>query len=102
VRDLAIGAASQGNADVLVFSLRRAGHMVSLLHSQDYGRDDQRREVLVGLTYEETIELTILNALPLAPGSIPWEAQASEFPPSEGRWLELYARHLAACGWVGK
>ena len=76
--------------------------MVSLLHARSYGRDDQGREVLLGLTYEETIEFAILDAVPLDPHSIPWEAEVSEVPPSEGRWLELYARHLAACGLVRK
>ncbi len=76
--------------------------MVSVIYSRNYGRDDQGREVLLGLTYEETIEFAILDALPLDPRSIPWEAEVCEFPASEGRWLELYARHLTACGLVGK
>jgi hypothetical protein len=76
--------------------------MVSLLHSRNHGRDGQGCGVLVGLTYEETIELGILNALPPDPGSIPSEAEVSKFSPSEGRWLELYARHLAACALVSK
>jgi hypothetical protein len=70
--------------------------MVSLLRSQHYGRDEQGRELLVGLTYEESIEFAILDAFPPAADSIPWEAEVSEFPSSEGRWLELYFRHLAA------
>ena len=71
--------------------------MVSLLRSQIYSRDNQGRAVLVGLTYEESIEFAILDALPPAAGSIPWEAKVSEFPASEGRWLELYFKHQAAC-----
>ena len=76
--------------------------MVSLLRSRDYGRDDLGREVLVGLTFAETVEFAILDAVPPDRGSIPWEAEVSEFPPSEGRWIELYVRHLAASGLPGK
>jgi hypothetical protein len=57
-------------------------HMISLLRSQIYSRDDQGREVLVGLTYEETIEFAIWDALPPAADSIPWEAAVTGFPPS--------------------
>jgi hypothetical protein len=71
-------------------------HMISLLRSQNCGRDEQGREVLVGLTYEESIEFAILDAFPPAADSVPWEAEVSEFPPSEGRWLELYFKHQAA------
>jgi hypothetical protein len=59
--------------------------------------DDQGREVLIGLTFEETIEFGILDAVPPEAGSIQWEAVASSFPVAEARWLELWEKHQSAC-----
>ena len=63
---------------------------------QIYTTDNNGREVLIGLTFEETVELAILDAVPPQEGSIPWEAETSSFPESETRWLELFEKHLAA------
>ena len=71
--------------------------MAQDLLSQIYAKDDRGREVLVGLTYEETIELAILDAMPPKGQAISWEAEATAFPPTEARWLELYFKHQDAC-----
>lgn len=61
-----------------------------------YQLDDEGREVLLGLTFEETVEFAILDAVPPKAGSIPWQAVTSSFPKAEARWLELFEKHQAA------
>jgi len=64
------------------------------------GRDIFGREVLIGLTYAETIEFRALDALSPFDGlgrGLEWETDDQSFPPSEARWLELYNKHRTAC-----
>lgn len=65
-----------------------------------YCRDAYGRSVLIGLTYEETLEFEALDASsPTAEQALglKWETDESSFPPDETLWLELYKRHRAAC-----
>ena len=71
--------------------------MVNVLLPQIYNLDEQGRKVLLGLTYEETIEFAVLDAVPPTSSSIRWQAETSDFPQAEARWLELYFKHQAAC-----
>ena len=58
------------------------------------------RKVLVGLTYAETCEFELLDAVPPTDEqsrALSWEIEESSFPPNQARWLELYKKHKAAC-----
>ena len=64
-----------------------------------YGQDIFGRKVLVGLTYAETQEFELLDAMPPVDEHgriLEWEANEDSFPSNQVRWLELYKRHQAA------
>jgi len=54
--------------------------------------DTQGRRVLIGLSYEETMEFEALDerADPLPP-------EFGTLPTTDDRWLALYEKHRAAC-----
>lgn len=65
-----------------------------------FKRDTFGREVLIGLTYAETIEFGALDAT--SPfdefgRGLEWETDDNSFPPNERRWLQLYQKHRSAC-----
>ena len=70
--------------------------MNSVRRSPLHTLDSEGREVLIGLTFEETIEFAILDAVPPKAGGIQWQAVAASFPKAEARWLELFEKHSAA------
>lgn len=62
--------------------------------------DNNGLSVIVGLTYEETIELEALDQTPPidANGDTAWYFQGGPRSASEQRWLELYEQHRIALG----
>jgi hypothetical protein len=71
--------------------------------SHPYGRDIFGRQVLTGLTFAETQEFVLLDAMP--PNDefgylLRWEIDEASFPPNQRRWLELFKKHRTACSRV--
>lgn len=62
--------------------------------------DGNGRSVIIGLTYEETIEFKSLDQTSPtdSDGNLGWYFQGGPITRSEQRWLELYEQHrLAMC-----
>jgi len=65
-----------------------------------YCQDAEGRTLLVGLTFEETVEFLILDAEPPVDEKgqvLRWETDEQSFPANQSRWLELYQKHRQAC-----
>ncbi len=80
----------------MAFLNRQFSKMNSVKRSALHAFDGEGREVLIGLTFEETIEFAILDAVPPKADGIQWQAVAASFPQAEARWLELFEKHSAA------